>query len=198
MGINQRMSSVVALAVAAVFLIAACSPEAGEAPTGPQVEAAASAFDAAPDFELELFGNEKNAKGEVLRLSQFKGQPVVVNFWYPSCPPCRLEMPHFEAASKEHREVQFVGVQLLGLDTARRRTGLYRRERRHLCRWARPRREHCRGLQGHRVPYHRFPQPGPPDCPHLGRRPQRKQAQRDNSARALRLTPLAAQPVPGR
>ena len=112
------MSSVVALAVSAVFLIVACSPEAGEAPTGSHVEAAASAFDAAPDFEIELFGNENTAKGEVLRLSQFKGQPVVVNFWYPSCPPCRLEMPHFEAASKQHREVQFVGVQLLGLDTA--------------------------------------------------------------------------------
>ena len=75
--------------------------------------------DDAPDFQLELFGNENYARGEVLRLSQFKGQPVIVYFWYPSCPPCVLEMPEFEEVFQRHRSdgLLFIGVQQLGLDS---------------------------------------------------------------------------------
>ncbi len=75
--------------------------------------------EAAPDFELEVFGNENYEKGEVVRLSQYEGQPVVINFWYPSCPPCRLEMPHLEATWQKHRDagLQFIGIQSLSLDT---------------------------------------------------------------------------------
>ena len=68
---------------------------------------------------MEVFGNEDYTKGETVKLSQFVGQPVVINFWYPSCPPCRLEMPDLEAAFQKHRDdVAFIGVQLLGLDSA--------------------------------------------------------------------------------
>ena len=73
----------------------------------------------APDFEITLFVNENHGEGEVFSLSENQGQPAVVNFWYPSCPPCRIEMPHFEQASKKYREsgLHFVAVQTLGLDT---------------------------------------------------------------------------------
>ena len=76
--------------------------------------------DAAPDFELVLFSNENHEKGEVLRLSQLAGKPVVINFWFPSCPPCRLEMPDLEKTFREHEDdgVEFIGVQQLGLDSA--------------------------------------------------------------------------------
>ena len=55
----------------------------------------------------------------MVALSQFLGQPVVINFWFPSCPPCRAEMPDLQKSFSEHRAdgVQFIGVQLLGLDT---------------------------------------------------------------------------------
>ena len=55
-----------------------------------------------------------------MRLSDLKGEPVVINFWFPSCPPCRAEMPDLEKVFQNHREdgVHFVGVQLLGLDSA--------------------------------------------------------------------------------
>ncbi len=76
--------------------------------------------DEAPDFELTLFKNALHDAGENLRLSELKGQPVVVNFWFPSCPPCRAEMPDLEKVFQSHRGdgVEFVGVQLLGLDSA--------------------------------------------------------------------------------
>lgn len=45
---------------------------------------------------------------------------MVLNFWFPSCPPCVAEMPDLEKAYQKFKSegVQFIGVQLLGLDTA--------------------------------------------------------------------------------
>ena len=73
----------------------------------------------APDFELALFANNEHQAGDTLRLSDYAGQPVVLNFWFPSCPPCVAEMPDFEQAHQKFKDdgVRFIGVQLLGLDT---------------------------------------------------------------------------------
>ncbi len=75
--------------------------------------------DAAPDFEIVLFETPNHKAGEVLRLSDLQGKPVVLNFWYPSCPPCRAEMPDLEEAFQAHRGqgVEFLGVEELILDT---------------------------------------------------------------------------------
>ncbi len=102
--------AVLGLAVVATLLWAACTMSG--VPTGRGDEAA-------PDFELEVFGNENYEKGEVVQLSQYEGQPVVINFWYPSCPPCRLEMPDLEATWQKHKDdgLQFIGIQSLSLDT---------------------------------------------------------------------------------
>lgn len=44
----------------------------------------------APDFTLyNLDGNE-------VKLSDYRGKTVLLNFWASWCPPCRLEMPHME------------------------------------------------------------------------------------------------------
>ena len=59
------------------------------------------------DFEVELFN------GETFRLSeQYKDNVVVINFWYPSCPPCREEMPEFQQAWEDigGEQVRFLGL----------------------------------------------------------------------------------------
>ena len=61
----------------------------------------------ARDFEVVQFD------GQVFRLSQELGnRAVVLNFWYPTCPPCREEMPAFEAAWQELKDgpVRFLAL----------------------------------------------------------------------------------------
>ena len=61
----------------------------------------------APDFQIDTFS------GEDFRLSDFTGkESLVVNFWYPSCPPCRHEMPHFETVWQglKGQDIRFLGV----------------------------------------------------------------------------------------
>ena len=61
----------------------------------------------ASDFQVTLFD------GSSFRLSGEAGQrAVVLNFWFPSCPPCRAEMPAFQQAWEE---VQGEDVVFLGL-----------------------------------------------------------------------------------
>jgi thiol-disulfide isomerase/thioredoxin len=50
----------------------------------------------APDFELaDLNGNS-------VRLSQYKGHPLILNFWATWCEPCKQEMPLLEAYQKKY------------------------------------------------------------------------------------------------
>ncbi len=61
----------------------------------------------APDFSLNTFS------GEEFRLSKLNnGEGLVINFWYPSCPPCRNEMPHFQAVWEglDGQNIRFLGL----------------------------------------------------------------------------------------
>ena len=53
--------------------------------------------------------------GNAVKLSDFEGKPVVVNFWASSCQPCQLEMPYFQSAYETyHDEIAFLMVNLCG------------------------------------------------------------------------------------
>jgi peroxiredoxin len=59
----------------------------------------------APDFTLQT------AVGESYTLSDFRGQPVVLNFWASWCGPCRVEMPFFERTQlKYNGQAAVIGV----------------------------------------------------------------------------------------
>ena len=110
----------VAIAVTALLLsITTCSSEESPSSKSDSETGGAEISEKASDFELVLFGNNDHEAGETIRLSQFGGKPVVLNFWFPSCPPCVAEMPDFETAYQKFKGdgVEFIGVQLIGLDS---------------------------------------------------------------------------------
>jgi thiol-disulfide isomerase/thioredoxin len=47
-------------------------------------------------------------EGRQVTLAEFKGKPVVINFWATWCPPCRIEMPEFQKAFEEYQEDDLV------------------------------------------------------------------------------------------
>ena len=70
-------------------------------------EESSEALTAAPDFTVQ------EADGTVHKLSEYKGKPIVLNFWASWCGPCRSEMPEFNEVYKERgTEVQFLMVNL--------------------------------------------------------------------------------------
>lgn len=63
----------------------------------------------ASDFKvLDYDGNE-------VKLSDYIGTPIVLNFWASWCPPCKDEMPHFNKVSEEYSkdELLFLMVDMV-------------------------------------------------------------------------------------
>jgi peroxiredoxin len=92
---RQCISGFLALLCAAVVLLAqetmAAAPKVGEI---------------APNFTL------RSNQGKNVRLSDLRGQVVLVNFWATWCGPCRQEMPLLD---KLHDQYRKVGFTLLGI-----------------------------------------------------------------------------------
>jgi peroxiredoxin len=80
---------------------------------GPQVGAALGIGGTnlpAPDFTVETLD------GDTVRLSELRGQVVLVNFWATWCAPCRVEMPGFQDVWEDYGDDGFT---LIGLSVDR-------------------------------------------------------------------------------
>lgn len=62
----------------------------------------------APDFTVIDYDGNK------VKLSDYKGKPVVLNFWATWCYYCKVEMPDFNEAYKNYPDVQFLMVNATG------------------------------------------------------------------------------------
>lgn len=70
--------------------------------------------DIPPDFEL------KTLDGKTIRLSELKGEKVILNFWASWCPPCKAEMPHMENYYKTKAKEQNVEILAVNLTNVER------------------------------------------------------------------------------
>ena len=61
----------------------------------------------APDFTLQ------DIDGNLHRLSEYRGRPVIINFWATWCPPCREEIPSMNRAWQVLREE---GIAMLAIN----------------------------------------------------------------------------------
>lgn len=62
----------------------------------------------APDFKL------KTLEGKEVKLSDYRGKKVILNFWATWCPPCKAEIPHMEKYYK--KQAKDDGVEILAVN----------------------------------------------------------------------------------
>ena len=79
---RNKWLALVALPALLIVVLSACS---GGSSSGIRIDGPV------PDFQLA------DTNGGNVALRSLAGKPVVINFWATTCPPCRDEMPHFQA-----------------------------------------------------------------------------------------------------
>lgn len=104
----SRSTLVIFAASVATFvcLFSACSRTSASNSASTQTVHALKNRKPAPDFTL------KDASGQTVKLSDYKGKVVLLNFWATWCGPCTLEIPWFEQFQQEYRSK---GFEVLGI-----------------------------------------------------------------------------------
>ncbi|WP_414839049.1 TlpA family protein disulfide reductase [Carnobacterium sp. TMP28] len=63
------------------------------------------------EFEAE------DMAGNMVKLSDYRGKKVFLNFWASWCPPCKVEMPHLKEFSETQEDVVVLGVNVTTSET---------------------------------------------------------------------------------
>lgn len=127
MSIRPRLlvgSLLVAVAVIAIFAWTQ-RPDDGDDTADTDLDAQLSDPGAVVTFPLDGLGNDPvagdpfpevtlldGADNEVTT-AELVGEPMVVNLWFSTCPPCAQELPEFAEVDAERDDVRFIGVNTL-------------------------------------------------------------------------------------
>jgi thiol-disulfide isomerase/thioredoxin len=101
-GVHNRRERTIAMQKAADAKAAASMPEASMGGDGGEKPLLQGKI--APGFSLV------DLDGKKVALADYKGKPVLVNFWATWCAPCKLEMPWFEEFRKKYSDLVILGI----------------------------------------------------------------------------------------
>ncbi|MHC0035521.1 redoxin domain-containing protein [Pseudoneobacillus sp. C159] len=93
--IKKVLAAVLLIVLFTVAIVQAMGKDGTESTSADSGKIGIEIGNEAPDFEL------KTLDGKTVKLSELKGQKVMLNFWATWCPPCKEEMP---AMQKFHEE----------------------------------------------------------------------------------------------
>lgn len=117
----RRAARAAALALAAAVALTGCT---ATDPLAEQYREGTGQGYISGDGAYTLFAPEERAApiefegeietGETVSSDDYRGDVLVVNFWYAGCPPCRLEAPDLEALAQQFADegVSFLGVNI--------------------------------------------------------------------------------------
>ncbi|MDQ8035417.1 MAG: TlpA disulfide reductase family protein [Bordetella sp.] len=112
---NRRLflstAAIAIVGAGAATLYAGRKSAPADAAPGAAASGAAAASGTPDLYALSL----PDVGGQTQALAQWRGKPMVVNFWATWCAPCVREMPELDALGKKYAGVQFVGI---GVDSA--------------------------------------------------------------------------------
>ena len=116
----RRLGRSVAVVVAGGVLLAGLSGCAANDPLAAQFRAGDSKNYIAGDGSVTEYAAASRGKavswqgqladGSSIGSANLAGVPVVMNFWYAGCAPCRAEAPDLVKIAGEFAKVQFIGV----------------------------------------------------------------------------------------
>ena len=104
---ERRRLALVGMAAVSVLLFSCSGAKSRDEVSAPSVKTLKDRK-TAPDFTL------KDAEGAPVKLSDYRGKVVLLNFWATWCGPCALEIPWFEEFQQQYKSKGFevVGVSM--------------------------------------------------------------------------------------
>jgi len=121
--VNKRLLfGSLALAAAIVAGVGVVAANRGDDPTSDEEVTLSSSNDLSPTIgtNAKVTGQQlphvdlQTLAGDTFKTADLIGRPLVINFWYSTCAPCKRELPAFAAVHAKYGEqVRFVGVDSL-------------------------------------------------------------------------------------
>ena len=104
------LAVVLAVAIALPFIPACADSHDTSASASSDDSGVCSAGSEPVDLDVTL----KDMNGAEVRIADYKGKPLLLNFWATWCPPCLEEIPYFVELADEYRDD---GLVILGIST---------------------------------------------------------------------------------